>query len=100
MSLAYDDIAATDNATPKGNDPLEAAGQNILGLLHQAAGLAEENSRAAVASAQKLSVKLQEAQARINDLEAHLRYYQDRSARAEDWLAQISSEIEQRFSVN
>ena len=81
----------------RGNDPLDAAGQNILGLLHEAAGLAEQNCRTAIASAQDLSAKLKAAQARIGDLEANLRYYQNRSGRAEGWLTVISSEIEQRF---
>ena len=97
---APNDIAAPNQANDPGrraNDPLDAAGQNILGLLHEAAGLAEQNCRTAIASAQDLSAKLKAAQARIGDLEANLRYYQNRSGRAEGWLTVISSEIEQRF---
>ena len=37
------------------------------------------------------------AQDQINTLEAKVRYYQDRTERAEKWLHQISSKIEQRF---
>jgi hypothetical protein len=78
-------------------DPLDAAGQSIVRLLHRAAGVAEQNSRHAVEVAQKLSVQLQEAEARIRDLEADVRYHPDRAERAEKWLYQISVEIEERF---
>ena len=76
---------------------LDTAGQKILSLLHQAAGMAEENSRHAVDVAQKLSLQLQSVEDRIKDLEADVRYFQGRAERAEQWLSQISSEIEQRF---
>ncbi len=78
-------------------DPLDAAGQSILRLLHQAAGVAEENSRHALDVAQKLSLQLQSAENRIKDLEADVRYFHGRAERAEQWLSQISSEIAQRF---
>ncbi len=87
-------------AKPTGSgvtNSLDAAGQNILSLLHQAAGMAEENSRHTVDVAQKLSLQLQSAEDRIKDLEADVRYFQERAGRAEQWLSQISSEIEQRF---
>ena len=76
---------------------LNSAGQNILRLLHQAAGVAEENSRHALDVAQKLSLQLQSAENRIKDLEADVRYFHGRAERAEQWLSQISSEIQQRF---
>ena len=76
---------------------LDTAGQKVLSLLHQAAGMAEENSRHAVDVAQKLSLQLQSAEDRIKDLEADVRYFHGRAERAEQWLSQISSEIEQRF---
>ena len=40
------------------HDQPDLTGQNILSLLHKAAGLAEENSRYAVEIAQKLSDQL------------------------------------------
>jgi len=43
--------------------------------------------------------QLRTAQDQINDLKADVRHYQDRSNRAEKWLHQISSEIEQRSSL-
>ena len=83
--------------TGSATNSLDAVGQSILSLLHQAAGMAEENSRHAVDVAQKLSFQLQSAEDRIKDLEADVRYFQGRAERAEQWLSQISSEIEQRF---
>jgi hypothetical protein len=45
----------------------------------------------------KLADQLRAANNQINELTANLRYSQDRAERAEKWLYQISSEIEQRF---
>ena len=91
-------FAPTGKQTASGTtDLLDVAGQSILSLLHQAAGMAEENSRHALDVAQKLSLQLQSAEDRIKDLEADVRYFQGRAERAEQWLSQISSEIEQRF---
>lgn len=78
-------------------DPLDAAARGVLGLLQRAAGMAEENSQQALEAAQKLSVQLRAAENRIRDLEADLRYHQERADRAEKWLHQISVEIEDRF---
>lgn len=84
-------------AAADAGDPLDSAGQTILGLLHRAAGMAEENSQHALGVAHKLSLQLRAAEDRIKDLEADVRHYQDRADRAEKWLHQISVEIEQRF---
>ena len=85
------------NATPDGGDPLDSAGRTILGLLHRAAGMVEENAQHALGVAHNLSLQLRAAEDRIKDLEADVRHYQDRADRAEKWLHQISIEIEQRF---
>jgi hypothetical protein len=85
------------HAVPEAGDPLDSAGQTILGLLHRAAGMAEENSQHALGVAHKLSLQLRAAEDRIKDLEADVRHYQDRADRAEKWLHQISVEIEQSF---
>ena len=91
-------FAPTSKQTASGTtNSLDVAGQSILSLLHQAAGMAEENSRHALDVAQKLSLQLQSAEDRIKDLEADVRYFHGRAERAEQWLSQISSEIEQRF---
>jgi len=85
------------NSVPDGGDPLDSAGQTILGMLHRAAGMVEEHSQHALGVAHKLSLQLRAAEDRIKDLEADVRHYQDRADRAEKWLYQISVEIEQRF---
>ena len=76
---------------------LDAVAENTLGLINQAAAQASENIKTAYASAQRLSANLDAAQARIRELKSVRQHYQGRSERAEGWLGQISSEIEQRF---
>jgi chromosome segregation ATPase len=89
----------TQETHANGADTLDTAGQTILGLLHRAAGMAEENSRHALDVAQRLSQQLQDAKGRIRELEADVKYYQERAERADQWMAQISSEIQQRLLV-
>jgi hypothetical protein len=89
----------TQETPANGADTLDTAGQTILGLLHRAAGMAEENSRHALDVAQRLSQQLEDAKGRIRDLEADVKYYQERAERADQWMAQISSEIQQRLLV-
>jgi septal ring factor EnvC (AmiA/AmiB activator) len=83
----------TDNEA----DQLDRAGHAILGLVSRAADTTEADLRAARETAQKLSDQLRATNNEINELRANLRYYQERTDRAEKWLFQISSEIEQRF---
>jgi hypothetical protein len=78
-------------------DQLDRTGSAILGLINRAADTTEADIQVARAAAEKLSDQLRAAQDRINQLEANVRYYQGRTDRAEKWLHQISSEIEQRF---
>jgi hypothetical protein len=78
-------------------DQLDKAGQTILQLLHKAAGVAEENSRHALETAQKLSHQLRAAEDRIAELEAEATAYQERAERAEQWLHRVYTEIEDRF---
>ena len=85
------------------HDQPNLTGQNILSLLHNAAGLAEENGRYAVEIAQKLSDQLctaenrvEELEARVAELEAEVQLYRDKSEKAEQWLGKISTEIQER----
>src|SRR5262245_11570066 len=78
-------------------DRLDKAGETILQLLHKAAGVAEENSRHAVETAQKLSHQLRAAEDRIAELEAEVTAYQEQAERAEQWLHRVYTEIEDRF---
>jgi hypothetical protein len=78
-------------------DQVDAAGRTILGLLHKAAGVAEENSRYALDQAQKLSQQLTAATARVAELESDVQYYRDRAERAEQWLHKIYTEIDEQL---
>ena len=78
-------------------DQLDKAGQSILRLLHRAAGVAEENSRQALDTAQKLSHQLRATEDRIAELEAEAEAYRDRAERAEQWLHKVYTEIDDRF---
>ncbi len=79
---------------------LDTAGQSILQLLHKAADFAEQNSRHAVETAQRLSQQLRASEQRIAELEAEAEAYQQRTERAEQWLHKIYTEIESRFLSN
>ena len=79
------------------HDPLDKAGQSIMGLLQEAATTAKENSGRALRVAHGLSLQLRAAEDQIKTLEAELRHFQDRAVRAENWLQRISREIEARF---
>jgi hypothetical protein len=82
---------------PNGADQLDTAGNTILQLLHKAAGVAEQNSRHAIETAQRLSHQLRAAEDRIAELEAELTARQERADRAEQWLHRVYTEIEDRF---
>jgi hypothetical protein len=86
-----------ENASSYDADQLDKAGQTILGLLHKAAGVAEENSRYVLDTAQKLSDQLKAAENRIAELEVEIEIYQEKAGRAEQWLRRVYTEIEDRF---
>jgi hypothetical protein len=90
-------FAPKPNAKPGAGDPLDRAGQAILGLLHRAAADAEANYQQALEMTRQRSAQLRAAEDQIRELEAHARHHQDRAERAERWLYQISVEIEQKF---
>jgi chromosome segregation ATPase len=78
-------------------DVLDRAGNAILGLVNRAAGTVQADLQEAREAAERIADQLRIANDRIDKLEAKARYFQDRAERAEKWLQQISSEIEQRF---
>jgi hypothetical protein len=88
---------ARGGAAPSSSDQLDNAGQTILQLVAQAAGIADENSRHALGLAQKLSDQLQEAESRVSELETELADCRELADRAEEWLHRIYGEIEDRF---
>jgi chromosome segregation ATPase len=90
---------------------VDRAGNAILGLVSRAADAAAadlkeardvaeqlaDQLRAANEQLQAAHDQLRAAHDQINNLKADVRHCQDRTNRAEKWLQQISSEIEQRF---
>jgi hypothetical protein len=78
-------------------DTLDTAGQTILGLVQRAAGVAEENGKHVLQMARRLAEQLQDARGRIDQLETEVGCYQERAERADQWMAHISSEIQQRL---
>jgi hypothetical protein len=86
-------------------DQSDLAGKNILSVLQKAAGLAEGNSRYAVDIALRLSDQLCAAEnrvaqleARVAELEAEAQHCREKSERAEQWLSEISNEIQQQVT--
>ena len=76
---------------------LDKAGETILQLLNKAADVAEQNSRHAIDTAQRLSHQLRAAEDRIAELEAEVAAYREQAERAEQWLHRVYTEIEDRF---
>ena len=96
--------APKEKSTGLEADVVDQAANAILGLVDRAADTAVADLQEAREFAEKLADQLRAshdqlraAQDQINNLEAKVRYYQDRTDRAEKWLHQISSKIEQRF---
>ena len=85
------------NGKSEAGDELDRAGQAILGVLRQAVGASEAKYQQAVETTHKLSAQLRSAEDRIKELEARVRHHEVRAERAEEWLYQISVEIEQKF---
>jgi hypothetical protein len=88
---------AQKNGKSEAGDELDRAGHFILGALNQAGAAAEAKYQQAVEKTHKLSAQLRAAEDRIKELEAKVRHHEDRAERAEEWLYQISVEVEQKF---
>jgi DNA repair exonuclease SbcCD ATPase subunit len=91
------------NAGPEA-EIVDRAGNAILELVGRAADVAAADLQEAREVAERLALQLQAsrdqlraAHDQINALKADVSLYQDRANRAEKWLQQISSEIEQKF---
>ena len=85
------------NGKSEAGDELDRAGHAILGALRQAVGLSEAKYQQAVETTDKLSAQLRSAEDRIKELEARIRHHEVRAERADEWLYQISVEIEQKL---
>jgi predicted nucleic acid-binding Zn-ribbon protein len=114
IEAAVSDALEAKNTGSKA-DLVDRAGNAILELVNRAAGTAAADLEEARGAAERFALQLQAtrdqlqaahdqindlkaaAHDQINDLKADVRHYQDRANRAEKWLEQISSEIEQKF---
>jgi hypothetical protein len=79
------------------SDPLDRSGESVIALLEKAARSADDDCRRAMDLAHKLSMQLRAAEDRANQLQAQVEYFQDRAVRAENWMARVYKEIEERF---
>jgi septal ring factor EnvC (AmiA/AmiB activator) len=79
------------------SDELDRASHAILEVLHQAVATTEAKYQQAVEKTHQLSAQLRSVEGRVKDLEAQVLHHEARADRAEDWLYQISVDIEQKF---
>jgi hypothetical protein len=77
--------------------PLDEAGQAVVAKIQKAANLSNENCDRAMKLAHKLSLELRAAEDRMNQLEAEVKLFRDRAARAEGWLRVIHKDIEEKL---
>jgi hypothetical protein len=98
-------VPATESGKTEGQ--VDFTGENVVKLLQQATDLAGGNSRYAVEIAQRFSDQLctaenrvAELEARVAELEAEVKFYRDKSEKAELWLGKISNEIQDRVLAN
>lgn len=76
---------------------VELAGQAILSLLQKATNSTEESNRRAAEITEKLLHHLRIAEDRIASLQSEVRFYREKSDRAEKWLRRIYDETEHLF---
>jgi molecular chaperone GrpE (heat shock protein) len=97
MSPEVIPFAKTAEGGRRDGSELDKAGEAILQLLGKAADVADQNSREAFDTAQRLSHQLRAAEDRVAQLEAELDTYRQKAERAEQWLHTVYTEIEDRF---
>ena len=97
MSPEVVPFARSPQAPRDEGSQLDKAGETILQLLNKAADVAEQNSRQAIDTAQRLAHQLRSAEDRIAELEAEVEAYRQQAERAEQWLHKIYTGIEDRF---
>jgi chromosome segregation ATPase len=86
--------APKQKSTASETDIVDRAGNAILEFVKHAGETAETELQELREAAEYLADKLRAANDQINALEADVRRHQARADRAEDWLREISSEIE------
>ena len=76
---------------------LDDAGQAIVAQIRAAADLAKEDCDRAMSLAHKLSMELRAAEDRTQQMAREVEHWQERAARAEQWLRTIQQEIEEKL---
>ena len=76
---------------------LDDAGQAIVAQIRTAADLAKEDCDRAMSLAHKLSMELRAAEVRTQQMARDVEHWQERAARAEQWLRTIQQEIEEKL---
>ena len=77
--------------------PLDDAGQAIVAQIRTAADLAKGDCDRAMSLAHKLSMELRAAEDRTQQMAREVEHWQERAARAEQWLQTIQREIEEKL---
>ena len=76
---------------------LDDAGRAIVAQIRTAADLAKEDCDRAMSFAHKLSMELRAAEDRTQQMAREVEHWQERAARAEQWLRTIQQEIEEKL---
>ena len=76
---------------------LDDAGQAIVAQIRTAADLAKEDCDRAMSLAHKLAMELRAAEDRTQQMAREVEHWQERAARAEQWLRTIQQEIEEKL---
>ena len=88
---------APKEKAPNGVAQLDDAGQAIVAQIRTAADLAKEDCDRAMSLAHKLSMELRAAEDRTQQMAREVEHWQERAARAEQWLRTIQQEIEEKL---
>jgi chromosome segregation ATPase len=78
-------------------DPIDQAGQALVGMLKDAAALSQQNVERAMTMAHQLSMQLRASEDRIQQLESEIENLESRASSAEGWLQAIKQEIEDKL---
>jgi chromosome segregation ATPase len=81
--------------SPRSNrHPTDQAGEALVGMLHEAARAADENTNRVMELVDDLTQQLQAAEERNRQLEQEIDHFRARASGAENWLERIQQEIE------
>ena len=78
---------------------LDDAGQAIVAQIRTAADLAKEDCDRAMSLAHKLSMELRAAEDRTQQMAREVEHWQERAARAEQWLLTIQKRLKRNCSL-